>query len=185
MKRFPIPLLLCVLAGCAARREPLPVYGQAPDFELVAETGQPFHGRSLAGRIWVADFIFTTCTGPCPRMSSLMRQVQAGSAGLPNVRLVSFTVDPQRDTPEVLSAYAKRYSAQPGRWHFLTGNAETLHHLKREVFKLGSVDGSLNHSTRLVLVDARGRVRGYYGTDEDSPVRRLLTDIRRVLAESS
>lgn len=174
--RHPAFIALIVLAGCA-RQEPLPVYGTVPPFELTAETGDRFDSRSLDGQVWVADFIFTTCTGPCPRMSTMMRQVQSAA---PGAKLLSFTVDPEHDTPAVLSEYAKRYKAEPGRWTFLTGSREALHHLKREVFKLGSVDGSLNHSTRLLLVDGRGQIRGYYGTDEDSPVRRLSTDIKRI-----
>ncbi|MBI1788471.1 MAG: SCO family protein [Acidobacteria bacterium] len=177
-------LVVVLLLACSPQR-PLPVYGQIPGFTLTAETGHAFESRTLDGRVWVADFIYTTCTGPCPRMTSLMRQLQTLTANLPQVRLVSMTVDPQRDTPEVLAAYARRNHAQPERWRFLTGGAEALHHLKREAFKLGSVDGSLNHSTRLVLVDGRGRIRGYYGTDEDSPIQRLLTDIKRLLQEPS
>ena len=167
-----------LLAGCAKRAAPLPVYGSIPAFELVSETGQPFDSRSLAGRIWVADFIYTTCTGPCPRMSALMQRVQGQTSA--EVSLVSFTVDPARDTPEALAAYARRYAAQPGRWRFLTGKAETLHDLSRNAFKLSNVDGTLDHSTRLVLVDGNGNVRGYYSTQEDSPVARLVADIQRL-----
>ncbi|MGH9657452.1 MAG: SCO family protein [Bryobacteraceae bacterium] len=171
---------VAMLAACG-RREPLPVYGEIQDFALTAESGDAFTRRSLDGQVWVANFIFTSCSGPCPRLSSLMRQVQASA---PAVRLVSFTVDPERDTPAVLAEYAKKYGAQPGRWVFATGAQEVLHRIKRESFKLGSVDGSLNHSTRLVLVDGRGRIRGYYGTDEESPVRRLVADVKRLREES-
>ncbi len=176
--RLLVAFVCCVLAGCAKRAEPLPVYGSIPAFELVSETGQPFDSRSLAGRIWVADFIYTTCTGPCPRMSALMQRVQSQTAA--GVALVSFTVDPARDTPEALAAYARRYAAQPERWRFLTGKAETLHELSRNAFKLSNVDGTLDHSTRLVLVDGKGNIRGYYSTQEDSPVARLVADIQRL-----
>ena len=184
MKRL-FPILFCAILAACRPQPPLPVYGQIPPFQLTAESGEPMDSRALAGRVWVADFIFTTCTGPCPRMSTLMRQVQSATASLPGVRLVSFTVDPERDTPPVLAAYARRYQAKPERWNFLTGPRETLHHLKREAFKLGDVDGSLNHSTRLVLIDGRGRIRGYYGTDEDSPVWRLSTDVKRIVKEKA
>jgi protein SCO1/2 len=173
------------LAGCGAPREPLPIYGQVPEFTLTAHDGREFDSRSLHGRVWVADFIFTTCTGPCPRMSSQMRQAQGAVAQWPDVKLVSFTVDPARDTPEVLAAYAKRYQAEPDRWYFLTGARETLHHLKREAFKLGSVDGSLDHSTRLVLIDRRSRVRGYYLTSESEAIPRLVADIAQARKEPS
>jgi protein SCO1/2 len=184
MKVFVIAALM-VLAGCIAKPPPLPVYGQAPHFELISETGQPFDGKSLDGKVWVADFIFTTCTGPCPRMSSLMRQVQQASGAMPDVKLVSFTVDPEHDTPAALAQYAARYHAQPERWHFLTGPREALDHLARDAFKLSNVDGTLVHSSRLVLLDRQSRIRGYYGTSEDDPVAQLVRDIKRVLQEPS
>src|SRR5712691_10775146 len=144
---------LLVLSGCLAKQPPLPVYGQIPGFALTDETGRPFDRKSLDGKVWVADFIFTTCSGPCPRMSSLMRQVQQASLSMPEVRLISFTVDPERDTPAALARYAVRYQAQPERWHFLTGPRQELNHLAFNAFKLGNVDGSLVHSARLVLLD--------------------------------
>jgi cytochrome oxidase Cu insertion factor (SCO1/SenC/PrrC family) len=181
VKRLSFALLL--LAGCA-RREPLPVYQTLPAFQLTAQDGRTFSSQSeLAGRIWVADFIFTNCTGPCPRMSRLMKQVHDQAKDLPEVRQVTFTVDPRNDTPEILAAYAKRYAADTSRWVFLTGATEDLHHLKREAFKLGDVDGSLNHSTRFVLVDRAGRVRGFYGTMEDGGITKLLADLRQLASE--
>ncbi len=176
-------LALCVLlSGC--RKEPLPVYWQVPAFELTAQTGQPFSSAALAGRIWVADFIYTTCPGPCPRMSSQMRGVQAAVQSLPDVKLVSFTVDPKTDTPAVLAAYAVRYHAVPGRWFFLTGEPGVLDNICRNGFKLGNVDGSLEHSTRFVLVDRRSRVRGFYSpAEEDDALPRLLRDIRALERE--
>lgn len=175
---------LLVLCGCIRKGPPLPVYGQVPAFELTAETGRAFSSRTLDGRIWVADLIYTTCPGPCPRMSSLMRQVQQLTASIPDVRLVSFTVDPEHDTPAILAQYAARYHAQPERWFFLTGSRTALNHLAFDAFKLSSVDGSLNHSTRLALVDRQSRIRGYYSaSDEDDPVRNLTLDIKRLSEE--
>jgi protein SCO1/2 len=184
MKFLPAASLL-ILTACASKQPPLPVLGQIPRFQLIDETGQPFDGKSLQGAVWVADFIFTTCSGPCPRMSSLMRQVQQASSGMPKVRLVSFTVDPERDTPPVLAEYAVRYRAQPERWHFLTGPRESLDTLAHDAFKLSNVDGQLNHSTRLVLLDGQSRIRGFYSTSGESPVPKLILDIKRVLAEPS
>ena len=162
--------------SCGSVRQPLPAYGQVPAFDLTDQSGARFSSASLAGKIWVAGFIFTNCTGPCPRMSSLMKQVQTAAR---DVELVSITVDPERDTPGTLDAYARRYGAGTG-WHFLTGPREALHALKRDTFKLGDVDGSLNHSTRLVLIDRQGSVRGYYGTTEGDGINRLLVDIKRL-----
>lgn len=179
-------LLACgwIETGCIRKLPPLPVYGQVPAFELTSETGQPFDSKELTGKVWVADLIYTTCPGPCPRMSALMHEVQQESSAMPDVRLVSFTVDPEHDTPVVLARYAARFHAQPGRWRFLTGPREELNHLAFDAFKLSNVDGSLNHSTRFVLLDRQSRIRGYYGTEED-PVRQLVIDLRRALAEKS
>ncbi len=174
-----------ILGGCAGVARPLPTYNAVPEFTLTDSTGAEFGSRALEGKIWIADFVFTNCSGPCPRMSSLMRQLQAALVPIPETKLISFTVDPERDTPEALAAYARRYQAQADRWYFLTGPRETLHRLKREAFLLGDVRGNLDHSTRLVLVDRRGRVRGYYSTEESSDLGRLLADVRRLARERS
>lgn len=172
-----------VSGGCSSRR--LPVYGQVPEFHLVSQSGAAFDRKSLDGKIWIADFIFTNCTSSCPRMSSQMTRVQSAVAEFTDVRLVSFSVDPQRDTPEALAAYAKRYRAEPGRWYFLTGDQKTLDALDRRSFMLGNVDGSLEHSTRFVLVDRQGKIRGYYGAAVDDPTPGLIVDIRRLEREHS
>ncbi len=171
-----------MLAGCA-REKPLPVYGQVSPFALTSQTGTLFASRSLENRIWVADFFFSTCTGPCPRMSSQMHWVQKQIADLPQVRLVSFSIDPEHDTPPVLAAYAQRFRAEPGRWFFLTGARPELQRLNHHDFKLGEDDGTMMHSTRFVLVDGRGRIRGYYRTDEEGGLNSLIRDIRRLARE--
>src|SRR5665213_2599477 len=107
MKLLAVPALVVAFMACSRHAPSLEVLGDIPQFELVAQNGQPFHSQVLAGKIWVADFIYTTCPGPCPRMTSQMREVQDAVLKIPNVRLVSFTVDPANDTPPVLVAYAK------------------------------------------------------------------------------
>jgi protein SCO1/2 len=182
--RWFLPLLLLIpLAGCR-KEPPLPVYWQVPPFQLTSQSGQPFDSKSLEGDIWVADFIFTTCPGPCPRMSSQMRGVQSAVEKMQDVKLVSFTVDPKNDTPAALAAYAARYHAEPGRWFFLTGEQAALENICRSGFKLGDVDGSLVHSTRFVLLDRHSRVRGLYSTSEDGALPKLLHDIRTLLGQS-
>ena len=177
-------VFVCVVSsGCSSR--PLPVYGQVPEFHLVSQTGAPFDRASLEGKIWIADFIFTNCTSSCPRMSTQMSHVQPLLAEFPDVRLVSFSVDPKRDTPEVLASYARRFHAQPERWYFLTGDQKILDALDRRTFMLGNVDGSLEHSTRFVLVDRHGKIRGYYGAAHDDPTPALIVDIRRLEREHS
>ena len=177
--------LAAFLLGSCAGVQPLPILGSVPQFQLTAQSGEPFDSRSLAGHVWVADFIYTTCTGPCPMMSYRMRRVQASTEETPGVKLVSFTVDPAHDTPPVLAEYAKRFKAEPERWIFLTGEPARLNDLGRNAFHLNSVDGGLVHSTRFVLVDGQSRIRGYYSTDEDGFMARLLRDIRQLEQEKS
>jgi protein SCO1/2 len=178
-------LLWALTFAACTKTPPMPIYGRVPGFQLVSQTGEPFDRMALDGKIWVADFIYTHCPGPCPRLSAQMRRIQTAVTELPEVRLVSFSVDPERDTPTVLAEYATRYHAQPGRWFFLTGDRKTLDALDRRAFMLGNVDGKLEHSTRFVLVDRQGRIRGYYGTDQDDPTARLIVDIRRLARENS
>ncbi len=175
------PLVVCLLALSACiQPKPLNDLGPAPSFQLTSETGQPFDSKSLAGHVWVADFVYTTCDGPCPMMSSEMRQIQNSTAAeMADVKLVSFTVDPAHDTPAVLAAYAKHFKQDPDRWCFLTGEVSKLNEVGLG-FKLNSVDGSLSHSTRFVLVDRRGHIRGFYITGEDAFMPRLMHDLRQL-----
>jgi len=184
MKFAVVSTAFLLLIACAPQSK-LEVYGQVPGFELTAQDGERFEGASLAGKIWVADFIYTTCPGPCPRMTSQMHEVQDAVARMPDVRLVSFTVDPAHDTPEVLTAYAKLHGASSDRWYFLTGPEATLQMLDRDAFKLGNIDGTLEHSTRFVLVDGQSRIRGYYETSESRTIPRLIQDIYALARERS
>jgi protein SCO1 len=179
-----VALMAFGLAGCAAK-PPLPMLGEVPDFHLTSQTGTSVDREALRGHVWVADFFFTTCPGPCPRMSSQMHQIQKATAGTPDVKLVSFTVDPAHDTPAVLAAYGKHFLADPGRWYFLTGAQSSLDRLGLVGFKLNAVDGSLNHSTRFVLVDRAGRIRGYYASSDDDFLDRLLRDLRQIEREKT
>jgi protein SCO1/2 len=174
-----------VLSACV-QPKPLPILGQVPEFQLISETGRPFDSHVLDGHVWVADFVFTTCPGPCPMMSSQMHLVQTQTATeMPDVKLVSFTVDPAHDTPPVLAAYGKHFKQDPARWTFLTGEQARLSDVGLNGFKLNSVDGSLSHSTRFALVDRRRRIRGYYITSEDGFLRSLMHDIRQLERERS
>jgi protein SCO1 len=165
-------LFVLGLTACGTHKAELPDYGVVPEFQLTAETGQPFDSKVLKGDIWVADFMFTTCPGPCPRMTSQMHEIQQAAS----VKLVSFTVDPARDTPQTLAQYAQTHHASPERWSFLTGPRETLNHLGLDVFKLNKVDGSLRHSTRFVLVDRNSHIRGYYDTSQPEAIQKLVAD---------
>ena len=159
--------------------------GQVAPFHLTSQSGQDFDSATLSGHVWVADFIFTNCEGPCPRMSAYMRALQKATTDLPDLKMVSFTVDPQRDTPPVLRDYGKNYSADSDRWYFLTGDPRILDGLDHDSFKLGNVGAQMDHSTRFVLVDPRGQIRGYYGIATGDPVPDLARDARRLAKEKS
>jgi protein SCO1 len=166
-------------AACSAP-PPLSVMSQLAPFQLTAQTGQPFDSKSLEGHVWVADFIYTTCPGPCPLMSHHMSELQSQTADTPDVKIVSFTVDPATDTPPVLAEYSQHYKADASRWYFLTGDQAKLNEIGRNGFKLNPVDGSMIHSVRFTLVDRHMRIRGYYSSDEDDFLPKLLHDIRQL-----
>ena len=183
MKLALIVITALLLSACSSYVS-LPTYGVVPDFVLTDQFGREFKSKErLNGKVWVANFIFTNCPGPCPRMSRQMRDVKDASKAH-DVRLVSFTIDPARDTPPVLAAYGKRFGADPDRWYFLTGSQQDLHALCRHAFMLGNVDGSLEHSTRFVLVDRNSRIRGYYDSSDRESLRTLIGDLGK-LARSS
>src|SRR5205809_5593273 len=171
----------------ALRQRTVSSYGTVPVFQLTNQNGQPFGSAQLAGKIWITDFIYTTCPGPCPMISSRMSELQKPLEKT-DVRLVSFSVDPEKDTPEVLRSYAERLQAEPGRWDFLTGPKSAIYKLSHDGFKLAVSDGSDAqgipvHSTRMVLVDRHGQIRGYYDATEPEAVTKLLADTNHLLRE--
>ncbi|PYI91435.1 MAG: hypothetical protein DME97_14225 [Verrucomicrobia bacterium] len=171
----------------ALSHRPLPSYGNVPSFELVNQDAQPFGSEQLSGKIWIADFIFTSCPGPCPIISTRMSELQKPLAKS-DVHLVSFSVDPEKDTPEVLRAYADKLRKEPLRWDFLTGPLEAIASLSHHGFKLAiAVEEEPGtgpvHSTRFVLVDRRGTIRGYYDALAPDGVTKLLADTNHLLRE--
>jgi len=166
---------------------PLGSFGIVPEFRLTNQNAQPFGSAELKGKIWIADFIFTSCPGPCPLISSRMAEMQR-PLEKSDAHLVSFTVDPATDTPEVLRDYAQRLHARDGRWDFLTGETAAIYDLTQKGFKLAVSDGAEEmgipvHSTRAVLVDRRGTIRGYYDMTAPDGVTKLLADTSHLLRE--
>jgi protein SCO1/2 len=166
---------------------PIQSLGTAPSFQLTNQNGRPFGSADLAGKIWIADFIFTSCPGPCPMISSRMSELQKPLQKT-DVHLVSFTVDPEKDTPEVLRGYAQKLKAEPARWDFLTGPKSAIYDISKNGFKLGVSDGGEEagvpvHSTRVVLVDRHGQIRGYYDALAPDAVTKLLADTSHLLRE--
>lgn len=170
--------------------EGLADFGPVPEFSFIERNGNPVRLGDLAGKVWVVNFIYTTCTTTCPIQSAAMAKLQSNLDPREQVQLVSITVDPERDTPEVLSRYADRFGAHPDRWFFLTGEKKAIYQLALQGFRLSVAPASDNgqsgendfiHSSRLVLVDGAAKIRGYYpGTDPEA-LRRLTRDIKLLL----
>lgn len=171
-----LPFLL-LSSACADRASKLPNYGHVPEFSMTDSQGNSFDSTQLAGKVWVADFIYTNCPSACPFMSARMRSVQRAVKGKSDVRLVSISVDPERDTPPVLNAFAQRYGAPTPQWIFLTGTAPTVHLIAYETFHVGDVLGKIEHSTKFVLVDKKGDIRGYYSSYDPEGIPTLLKDV--------
>jgi cytochrome oxidase Cu insertion factor (SCO1/SenC/PrrC family) len=118
----------------------LPVYGAVPDFALIDQRVRPVRHGDLIGKVWIASFIFTHCPDECPLMTAEMARFQSDLADFADLRLVSISIDPDRDTPAVLAQYAERFDADPDRWFFLTGDKGAIYQLAKEGFRLGIVD---------------------------------------------
>lgn len=157
-----------------------------PDFTLTERSGKPVSRADLLGKVWVASFVFTRCTGPCPSVSATMAKLQADFdlANSDDLRLVTFTVDPGRDGPKELRAYADNFRAHPDRWLFVTGPEPDLRKLINGGFKLLAVPSTLpnpvegqeiDHSSFLAVVDKQGNSRGvfdgYRGPNDEGGVR--------------
>jgi len=177
-------LLLQRLEVNALRQRTVSSYGRVPDFTLINQDGKNFGSADLRGKIWIADFIYTTCPGPCPMISNRMSELQEPLKKT-DVHLVSFSVDPAKDTPQVLRGYAEKLGAEQGRWDFLTGPQSTIYNLSRDGFKLtvGEEKGVPMHSTRMILVDRHGAIRGYYDAAEADAVTKLIADTTHLLRE--
>jgi protein SCO1 len=164
------------------------VFQQIPDFRLTSQKGETVTLQDLENQVFVADFIFTSCQGVCKKMSAQMTRVQQAFKDQPKVKILSFSVDPERDSVAALQQYASRYGANDSQWLFLTGPKADIYKLAIEGFKLPvmeapSVIPDFIHSEKFVLVDANRHVRGIYdGTSEDD-VDRLITEIKILLEE--
>jgi len=176
-------------AGCKRPAEPLPNLGQVGAFSLLDQRARAVSAETLRGKVWVASFFFTRCPSICPRITRRMRLLQvAAAAKAPALDLVSFSVDPENDTPPVLLAYAQRFEADSKNWAFLTGDLDVVKRTVVDGFKLaldGKADpaaenGGIIHGSHLVLVDRTLAIRGYYRTDDDEDMAKILEDAARL-----
>jgi cytochrome oxidase Cu insertion factor (SCO1/SenC/PrrC family) len=198
---------ILVLAGCAGPVSPGTIInddlGPVGDFALTERTGRTIHRDDLLGKVWVGAFVFTRCAGPCHQVSGTMARLQHDLADLPDVRLVTFTVDPEYDTRRVLNEYAERRNADPERWLFLTGEPDKVYSLIRNGFHLyaepnrgaeRTAGNEVTHDVRLALVDRRGHLRvgktstgseGYFDGTRAEDIPLLEEKVRALLQEKS
>lgn len=171
-----------LVVGC---KKDIPTLGDVGAFQLTDQAGRATSAQTLRGKVWAAAFMFTRCPTVCPRITRRMRELQQAAVkeGV-ELELVSFSVDPEHDTPLVLNEYAKKYGADLANWRFLTGDLAVVRQTSEQGFKLafegkptpGAEHFGLMHGSHLVLVDGAGQIRGYYRTSEDSQMKQLLVD---------
>ena len=181
-------LVLLVLLACKGA-EPLPELGPVPEFALTNHQGQPFGTQQLRGKVWIGNFIFTRCPDICPMFTQRMREVhdEVAPTDAPLV-FVSFSVDPDFDTPQVLNNYAKEQGALSDRWHFLTGSTDAVkavvvQGLKMAMDKQPLPDAPQNvlHGSHFVLVDSDLQLRGYYSAKDPEKRKQLIVDAKSLV----
>lgn len=160
------------------------------DFSFVNQDGKKITQSEIEGKVFVAEYFFTTCQSICPVMNDQMQRVQEAFSKENDFRILSFTVHPEVDTVEQMKRYATDHDAIPGKWHFLTGEKTKLYELARKSFfvlkpaeaqNLGDAGGDFIHTNNFVLVDRKKNIRGYYDGTDPKEVDKLIHDIGRLL----
>ena len=181
-----LALLGLLAVGCSKKSpEDVPVLGQLPQFSLLDQDQQPFVRGSMEGNLSVSAFVFTHCRSTCPRITAHMKGLQSRLSDIPSVQLVSVSVDPRNDTPEVIKAYMTKNGLDETNWRFVTGEEEAIRHVVVEGFRVGLGDEDskaagaedIMHSNSFVLVDDKAQVRGYYRANNDG-IADLERDLR-------
>jgi protein SCO1/2 len=160
---------------------------QLADFSLTDRTGRTVKRAELAGKILVVDFLFTSCSLTCPEVNRRMAEIQQRTAGQPDVRFVSLTVDPRTDTPAALMKYGERFGADANRWLMLTGDKAVLHQLIATSFLAQDLNdpftympGNFSHTERIAVVDARGSVQAYFDGLRRETTDEIVAEIARL-----
>lgn len=192
---FPTAIFVFVVAGCgkpnATNLPPLRVIATIPEFSLTESRDRTIGKSDLLGHVWVANFVFVDCSGPCPTLSLRMRSIQEDLRSKDpkaDTKLVTFTLDPEHDTPQVLRKYAEKHHAEASRWWFLTGaDQDAMHKLVQEGFlqnvKKAKGDEPIIHSTYFVLIDRKAQVRAVYDGLDPKSKELILRDIDRLNKE--
>ena len=167
----------------------LPPRDPAPTFSFQDRSGRIFSSSELKGKVWAVDFIFAHCAGSCPLLSTQMSLLQKQWRGNGDFKLVTFTVDPERDTVEVLKSYAQEYNAEDNQWFFLTGKKADIYNVIGNGFKLTAYPNpdtapgfEFIHSTRILLVDGNNIIRGMYDGENDEEMKKLPQDVKYLMS---
>ena len=194
LKPFCISFFLLCFSLTSLWAEEIPTYGYVSDFTFQDQNGKEVKNSDFHGQVWIADFVFTRCQGMCPMLNGRMALFQDELAPS-GIKLVSFSVDPEHDTPKILSEYAKRFKAKEGAWFFLTGKKQVIWDFIEEGFQLGVAEPTpedlasgaepVMHSSRFVLIDRRGLIRGYYDSSEPEKIAQLKEDALKLVSEKN
>lgn len=191
MKKFSFLLSLAILAFAGfvqwnrSRMATPPPLSELTSFSLVRENGKKVTEADFKNTVWIVNFFFTSCQGPCPMQSQKMAKFQGIFRDEPEIRLASFSVDPERDTPDVMKEYGGRFHADEQKWWFLTGELTQVHHVLSQVFKVPAGEVPDLHSLRLVLMDKAGYIRGYFDSESPEDMDRLEEQARHLLNDSN
>jgi protein SCO1/2 len=183
-------LALAAPGFVGTRSDRLADIGSAPDVTLTEQTGRSFALESVRGKAVLVSFVYTTCNGSCPATTHRLYRVQealkAARLWRDNVEFVSISLDPERDTPEVLKRYAEIYDADTAAWHFLTGPSERVNKViaSWDMWAKRNSEGVLDHPSRIFLLDPHGRRREIYSLEHLNP-QTVLDDVKDVLAEDA
>ena len=185
--RFYFPIGLDTVAENTGKIRIDTIYRTIKPYTFTTQDGQIFKSESLKGSLYVAEFFFASCPGICPKMNENMKKIQKEFLNDDNVKMISFTIDPERDSIPALKEYATSMGAIPGKWTFLRGDKQATFDLGRNEFGLTTQQGDagagdFEHSDKFVLVDGEGHVRGYYNVTDSLSMNNLMGDIILILS---
>ncbi len=166
-----------------SKRPPLPILGKVDPFLLTDSKGESFSSDRLHRKVWIASFFFTTCGDICPILSKNMASLSRTFDQVEEIAFVSITVNPEQDSPEVLTRYAGNFKGGKRNWYFLTGTREAITHVVVDGFKLGDIREPVFHSASFALVDSEGKIRGYYDGTKQKEIDRLFRDTVQLAKE--
>lgn len=160
----------------------LPEFGKVDSFQLIDSDNTTFRSEDLRGKIWIANFVFSQCKGICPIMSKKMNELEEAFKKHDDLTLVSLTIDPANDTPELLQKFSEKYSQKKGKnRYYLTGNRDRIKSLLNKDFKLGFPENPQIHTDRFVLIDRDMNIRGFYASSDPLLVFKVKRDASKLL----